>query len=94
MNIFYHKINIPGHFLKSRGQVLVVVVSPRNKVWPWPAKISSFFSAQPVAELPPGYWCSAPFVQSLSSAKETSVGKCGALCSVSCMQALLDVCHL
>lgn len=79
MTIFYHKINVPGHFLKSRGQVFVVVVSSRNKVWPWLAKISSFFSAQPIAELPPGYWCSAPFVRLLSSEKETSVGKYGAL---------------
>lgn len=39
----------------------------RNTVWPSPAGISSFFSVQPAAALPLGYWCSAPSVQSLLS---------------------------
>lgn len=69
--------------------------SPKNKAWPWPAKIFSFFSAQPIAELPLGYWCSALFVQSLSSAKETSVGKRVAFFKeLASVYALLHVCHV
>lgn len=53
----------------------MVHVPPRNTVWPSPAGISSSFSVQPAAALPPGYWCSARTVRSLLSEEKQRVGK-------------------